>query len=377
MDASGFLHVGKPNVGDRALFHHMVDEIFDRGWLTNDGPLVQRLEARICEMSQARHCVLVANGTVGLQLVARALGLTGEVIVPSFTFVSTVSALQWLGLAPVFADIDEQTHNIDPAAVRELVTPRTSAIVAVHLWGRPAAVDSLQRIADEHDLALIFDAAHAFGCSIGGRPIGTFGDAEVFSFHATKFFNTFEGGAVVTDNDELAADLRLGRNFGFTGLDRVEAVGINAKMPEISAAMGLVNLQSVDQFITVNRRNHELYSAELGAIAGLHVIGFAPHEANNFQYIVVEVSESCPADRDTILEHLRAHGVLARRYFWPGVHRTHAFADTAGTPRVMLPHTDAVAERVLVLPNGDSVGLADVHRVCRLVREVVEAAGVR
>src|SRR5579863_4856597 len=179
------LHVGRPNLGSRSEFQALVEGIFDRNWLSNAGPLVVELERRIAEYLGVRHCVTMANGTIALEIAIRALGLTGEVIVPSYTFIATAHALHWQGLTPVFADIDEHTHNIDPESARTFITPKTTGIIGVHLWGRPAPVGELQTLADEYGLALLFDAAHAFGNSYHGRMIGSFGKAEVLSFHAT------------------------------------------------------------------------------------------------------------------------------------------------------------------------------------------------
>ena len=245
-----------------------INEILDRRWLSNNGPIVQEFEPAIAERLGVQHCVAMCNGTVALEIAIRALGLKAEVIVPSFTFIATAHALQWQEITPVFCDVDPATHNLDPAAVERMITPRTTGIIGVHLWGRPCAVEALQELADRHDLTLMFDAAHAFGCSHGGRMIGNFGRCEVFSFHATKFFNTFEGGAVVTNDDELAAKIRLMKNFGFAGYDNVIYLGTNGKMTEVCAAMGLTGLESLRPFIAVNRRNHEAYRRGCGTSPG-------------------------------------------------------------------------------------------------------------
>jgi dTDP-4-amino-4,6-dideoxygalactose transaminase len=223
------LHVGRPNVGDRDAFMRRVERILDARWFTNYGDCVQELEERLARYLGVRHCVTVCNATVGLEIVARALGFEGEVIVPSLTFVATAHALQWQQIRPVFCDIDPRTHCIDPDQVERLVTPRTTGIVGVHLWGRSCDVDGLQAVADRHGLGLMFDAAHAFGCTYKGRMIGGFGRAEVFSFHATKFFNTFEGGAITTDDDDLAARLRLMTNFGFAATTTSSTSGPTAR----------------------------------------------------------------------------------------------------------------------------------------------------
>jgi dTDP-4-amino-4,6-dideoxygalactose transaminase len=265
------LHVGRPNIGDRETFLHHVSQIFDNQWLTNNGPMVQELERRIAAHLGVKHCVAICNGTIALEIAIRALHLEGEVIIPSWTFVATAHALYWQGITPVFADIDPATHNLDPEAVRRMITPRTSGIIGVHLWGRAAPVDELQAIADEHDLKLMFDAAHAFGSTYKGQTIGRFGACEVLSFHATKSFNTFEGGAVVTNDDELADTMRLMRNFGFRGYDNVIHPGINGKMVEVCAAMGLTNLDGHSRVIASNQRNHAAYTAALADIPGISV----------------------------------------------------------------------------------------------------------
>ena len=245
------LHVGRPNIGDRARLLARIDDMLDRRWLTNRGPFVQELETKLAALLGVRHVVAICNGTVALEIAARALGLTGEVIVPAFTFVATAHALQWQEITPVFCDVDPATHLLDPARVEAMITPRTSGIVGVHVWGQACNVEALAEIAQRRGLRLIYDAAHAFACSHGGQMIGNFGDAEVFSFHGTKFFNTFEGGAVATNDDDLAQRIRLMTNFGFTGFDTVVTIGINGKMSEVSAAMGLTGLESLDR---VHRR---------------------------------------------------------------------------------------------------------------------------
>lgn len=347
------LHVGRPNMGDREAFMRLAGEIYDRRWLTNNGPLVQELERRIAERLGVRHCVAMCNGTIALEIAIRALGLEGEVIVPSYTFIATAHALHWQAITPVFADIDPATHNLDPESVRRMITPRTTGIIGVHLWGRPAPVEALQAIADEHGLQLMFDAAHAFDCSHGGRKIGGFGRCEVLSFHATKVFHTFEGGAVVTDDDELADAMRLMRNFGFAGLDDVIHPGTNGKMPEINAAMGLVNLEALPRFVGANRRNHAIYREELSAFASVRVIDYDPGDDPNYHYIVMELPAS---RRDEVVIALQAENVLARKYFWPGCHRMLPYRTMFPDAGRMLPHTESVAASVVVLPNGEVFG---------------------
>ncbi|UPG91443.1 aminotransferase class I/II-fold pyridoxal phosphate-dependent enzyme [Luteibacter aegosomaticola] len=365
------LHVGGPNVGDRDLFMRHVGEMFDRRWFSNNGPLVQEFEQRLCKELGVRHCVAMCNGTIALEIAIRALGMEGEVIVPSYTFVATAHALHWQGITPVFADIDPHTHALDPDAVRRMITPRTSGIIGVHLWGRPAPANELQAVADEHGLHLMFDAAHAFACTYQGKKIGSLGRCEVFSFHATKFFNTFEGGAVTTNDDELAEAMRLMRNFGFAGYDNVVHPGTNGKMVEICAAMGLANLDAVHDIVNVNRRNHELYTSHLRGVAGVSILPMAEGEESNYQYVVLQVGEDATTTRDQLVEILQAENILARKYFWPGCHRMKPYRDLFPNAALMLPETTRIAERVIVLPTGTHVSEKAVASICSIIRVAV------
>lgn len=360
------VHVGRPNVGDRAMFDLLVDGMFDRMWLSNDGPLLKRFEQALCNFLGVKHCVAMCNGTIALEIAVRALELRGEVIVPSYTFIATAHALQWQEITPVFADIDPVTHNLDPAAVRSMITPRTTGILGVHLWGRPAPTDELAAIATEFGLRLMYDASHGFGCTSNGHSLGSFGECEVFSFHATKFFNTFEGGAVLTNNDALAEKMRLMRNFGFAGYDTVIYPGTNGKMTEVAAAMGLTNLQQLDAFIAINERNHLAYRRNLAEVRGVRVLPFNDAEKNNFQYVVLELDDDFPQSRDRTIEVLHAENILARRYFWPGCHNMEPYRSHYPHAGLMLPNTLHVANRVMVMPTGSGVneqGIAGITSV--------------
>ncbi|ATX82014.1 dTDP-4-amino-4,6-dideoxygalactose transaminase [Mariprofundus ferrinatatus] len=362
------LHVGRPNIGSREAFIGYVNDIFDRCWLSNNGPLVQDLERRIADKHDVKHCIAMCNGTIALEIAIRALGLEGEVIVPSYTFIATAHALSWQGITPVFADIDPDTHNLDPDSVCQMITPRTTGIIGVHLWGRPSPVEALQRIADDHDLKLLFDAAHAFGCSYKGRQIGSFGSCEVLSFHATKFFNAFEGGAILTNDDQLAETMRLMRNFGFAGLDNVIHPGTNGKMVEISAAMGLVNLDALDEVIAANQKNYQTYKNGLEDFPGVTLLEFDQAEANNYQYVVMQVDESSPVSRDRIIQALHAENVLARKYFWPGCHNMKPYRDLFPHAGLMLQNTQRVADSVIVLPTGTTVTPEMVDIIVTIIR---------
>ena len=367
------LHVGRPNIGDRDRLMARMNDMLDRRWFTNDGPFVQEFEKRICEFIGVRHCLAMCNATVALEIATRALELEGEVIVPSFTFIATAGSQSWLGITPVFCDVDPKTHNLDPAQVEKMITPRTTGIIGVHCWGRPCDIDGLTEIARRHKLKLMFDAAHAFGSSYKGRLLGAFGEAEVYSFHATKFLNTFEGGAVVTNNDELAHKMRLMKNFGFAGYDNVIHPGTNGKMSEPSAAMGLTGLESFDRFVEVNQRNYKQYHAELDGVPGITVINYDPREKCNFQYIVTEIDETMIGiSRDEIVELLWAENVLARRYFHPGLHKMEVFRPYFPHAGMLLAETEKLTQRVMVLPTGTAVEIAEIQKVCSLIRFALE-----
>ena len=366
------LHVGRPNIGNHERFLSRARDILERQWLSNNGPVAQEFEAAIARYLGVKHCVAMCNGTIALEIAIRALELHGEVIVPSYTFIATAHALQWQEITPIFADIDPLTHNLDPDAVRRMITPRTTGIVGVHLWGRAAPVEALQAIADEHGLRLMFDASHGFGCSHAGQPLGRFGHCEVFSFHATKFFNSFEGGAVVTDDDALAEKMRLMRNFGFAGYDNVIYPGTNGKITEIAAAMGLTNLEDLDRFVAGNRRNYTVYRESLAAIPGLSLLPYDESEHNNYQYIVVELDPSFLVSRDQVVATLHAENVLARKYFWPGCHNMQPYKAFYPHAGLMLPNTQVVADRVIVLPTGISVDEPQIRGVVDILRVIAQ-----
>jgi len=259
--------------------------------------------------------------------------------------------------------------------VERMITPRTSGIIGVHVWGRPCAVTELQGLADRHHLKLMFDAAHALGCSNGKTMIGNFGECEVLSFHATKFFNTFEGGAIVTNNDVLARKLRLMRNFGFRGIDDVVCVGTNAKMPEVCAAMGLTAFEAIDDVIAVNKVNYERYAACLARVPGLRLMPHAAGERTNYQYVVVEVTDAFGVGRDRLIDVLRAENILARRYFHPGCHAMEPYRSLFPHAGLMLPNTNELSRRVVCLPTGATVGAMEIDAIAELLRFIASRAG--
>ena len=370
------LHVGRPNIANRKDFADRVDDILDRRWLTNGGKYVDEFESRISEIVGVRYCVAMCNATVALEIAIRALHLTGEVILPSFTFIATAHALQWQQINPVFCDVDPKTHNLDPQQIEDLITPRTTGIIPVHLWGRACDTDAIAEIADRRNLRVLYDAAHAFGCSHAGRMVGGFGACEVFSFHATKVINSFEGGAVVTDDAELANRMRLMRNFGFSNYDEVTHLGTNGKMTEICAAMGVTSLEAMADIVAVNRRNWEAYGEGLLGLPGISLIEYDPTDRNNYHYVVIEIdAERAPLSRDELLAVLHAENVLARRYFFPGSHRMEPYKTLYPDAYLRLPQTERVAIQVLTMPTGQSITPETIRLICRVIRSAFESAG--
>lgn len=363
------LYVGRPNIGDRDRFLERVNDILDRRWFTNNGTYLQEFEARIADLTGARACVATCNATVALELVTRALGMKGEVIIPAFTFVATAHALQWQEITPVFADVRGDTYTIDPERIVELITPRTTGIVGVHLWGRVCDVERLESIARERNLALVFDAAHAFGCSHHGCPVGTFGDAEVFSFHATKAINAFEGGAICTNNLELATKLRLMRNFGFSGKDEVVHLGTNGKLTEIGAAMGLTSIEAMPAILELNRSNYFRYCKALHGIAGISVVRHPENEACNYHYVIIDVDPQVfPLTRDELIYVLQGENVIARRYFFPGAHRMEPYRSLQPMARLVLPVTERISTRIVALPTGQQVDDESIDTIAGIIR---------
>jgi dTDP-4-amino-4,6-dideoxygalactose transaminase len=365
-------HVGRPNIGNREKLLIRINDLLDRRWLSNNGPYVLEFERKICELIGVKNCIATCNGTAALQIVVRAIGLKNEVLVPSFTFVATAHALQWLGITPIFCDVDATSHNLDPKQVERNITSHTTGIIGVHLWGRPCNIDKLSAIAYKNDLKLLFDAAHAFGCSYKGTMIGNFGNAEVFSFHATKFVNAFEGGAIVTNDDDLAHSLRLMRDFGFAGYDNVVKNGTNGKMNEASAAMGLTSLESLREFVDINYRNYRRYREELSGVPGISLLDYNKNDKCNYQYIVLEIDDTITqVNRDQIVQILWAENIIARRYFHPGCHRMEPYKSALIYAGLELPVTERLARCLLCLPTGTTITEDDIHKICAIILLVV------
>jgi dTDP-4-amino-4,6-dideoxygalactose transaminase len=363
----------RPYIPDRDEFLKAVNEILDRQWLTNEGPCVVELEKRIAELHDVAYCSIVCNATLGLQLVIKALNLTGEIIVPSFTFIASAHACFFQAVQPIFCDVEERYGTLDPKKAEKLITPRTSGIMGVHLFGNPCRVEELSTLCKTYGLALIFDAAHSFLARYRGTSIGNFGDAEVLSFHATKFFSTMEGGAILTNNRELFQKIKLLKNFGFSGLDRVEYLGTNAKMTEVCAAFGLAGLSNFKERVECNRQIQQRYRDNLSGLPGVKFLDFNPELEGNYQYVVMFVDhKEFGLNRDSLYELLREHNVMARRYFYPGCHRMEPYNSMQPRKVRLLPVTEKMVKKVLCLPCYFGLTLNDVDKICLIIRTMHE-----
>lgn len=356
-------HVGRPNIPNKENILSKIAQVIDSEWLTNNGPMVQELESKIQQYLGVKHCICVCNATIGLELIERALDLEGEVIIPAFTFIATAHSLCWQRIDPIFCDVGMEDHLIDPEKIETLITPRTSAILAVPIWGQPCDYTSLQAITDKHGLKLIFDSAHAFGSKAGDQYLGGFGDAEVFSFHATKVFSTGEGGAITTNSDELAEKLCLMRNFGFTNYDQTAHIGTNAKMSEFSAAYGLVHLNELDSVIGQNQKIHQAYLNEFSQFPELKFLNYDFSGRCNYQYVTAQV----PCEiRDSLVEYLHDQRILVRRYFHPGCHRMEPYASHDQYRSLNLPNTEKISSEIVVFPTGRQLTETNVKELADL-----------
>jgi dTDP-4-amino-4,6-dideoxygalactose transaminase len=367
------IHVGRPNIGNRERLIDRINTVLDSGWLTNHGPMVREFEIKLSEYLGVKHCIAVTNGTIALEIAIKALNLKGEIIVPSFTFIATAHAIQWQEITPVFVDIDPNTFNIQPALIEEMITPKTTGIIGVHTWGRICETEAIEKIAKEKNLKVIYDAAHAFSVSRDGLKVGNFGDAEVFSFHATKFMNTFEGGAIATNNDELATKIKLMTNFGFAGHDNVIYIGTNGKMSEVCAAMGLTSLEEIENFIYINKENYLAYKNGLKNVKGIDFIEYNERDSPNYQYVIIEIDKNeTKLSRDEIVAILHSENVLARRYFYPGCHKMEPYRSYYPHAGYLLPVTESKSEKVISLPSGTSTTKEEITKICEILKYTIE-----
>ncbi|PLZ03577.1 aminotransferase [Burkholderia sp. WAC0059] len=359
--------VTQPSLPPLAEFIPYLAQIWRNRWVTNDGPFHRELEEALCAYLGVEHLCLFSNGTLALITALAALGLDGEVITTPFSFVATTHALHWTGLRPVFADIDPRSMNLDPARIEAAITPRTRAILPVHVYGHPCELGPIQRIADAHGLRVVYDAAHAFGVRRAGRSILEAGDLSVLSFHGTKVFHTFEGGAVVCRDLETKRRIDRLKNFGIEDEVTVGAPGINGKMNEVQAAFGLLQLRHVDAALEARARLDARYREALADVPGLALPPVAADSTRNYGYFPVRLTSGFPLERDVLYEQLRARRIAVRRYFYPLISEFPAYRGAPGAGERNLPAATAASRQVLCLPIFPALELEAQDRIIETV----------
>jgi len=362
------IYVTRPHLPPLEDFIPYLQQIWDKRILTNGGPFHQQLERALCDYLGVEHLALFSNGTLALVTALQALRITGEVITTPYSFVATAHSLLWNGIKPVFADVEPRSLNLDPARIEAAITPHTTAIMPVHCYGQPCDVEAIQKIADNYNLRVIYDAAHAFGVRDAGGSVLRHGDLSVLSFHATKVFNTFEGGAIICPDARTKQRIDHLKNFGFVDEVTVVAPGINGKMSEINAAFGLLQLGEVDGAIARRRAVDRIYRERLAGVAGIAAVELANGQDANYSYFPILVGDDYPLSRDALYARLKDAGVHARRYFYPLISDFPMYRGLPSAQRANLPVAADAAARVLCLPIYPDLAHEDVARIAGLVR---------
>lgn len=357
------IFVTQPYLPPLAEFLPYLEEIWDSKKLTNGGPMHQRLEQELCDYLGVQHISLFANGTLALVTALQALRITGEVITTPFSFVAGAHSLLWNGISPVFADIDPLTLNLNPARIEAAITPRTTAIMPVHCYGNPCDIKAIEKIADDYNLRVIYDAAHAFGVRQRGQSILNAGDLSILSFHATKVFNTFEGGAIVSPDARTKQRIDHLKNFGFVDEVNVVAPGINGKMSEINAAFGLLQLRHVERALDRRREIDRLYRRLLSNVSGITCVQPTGQDVPNCSYFPILVDERYPISRDQLYSHMRETDVFARRYFYPLISSFPMYRGLPSAAPGNLPVATRLASQIICLPLYPAMTDEDIERV--------------
>lgn len=361
------IYVTQPYMPPLEDFVPYLEKIWDNKILTNGGPFHQQLEQALCEYLGVKHIALFANGTIALVTALQALRITCEVITTPYSFVGTAHSLLWNGIKPVFVDIDPYTLNLDPTRIEAAITPQTTAILPVHCYGWPCDVDAIQKIADTYNLKMIYDAAHAFGVKYKGSGILNCGDLSVLSFHATKAFNTFEGGAIVCPDAKTKQQIDYLKNFGFADEVTVVAPGINGKMSEFNAAFGLLQLKHVDSALARRKEIDRAYREQLKDVKGIFCVNGDNPEQTNHSYFPILVQEDYPLSRDAVYQKLKEHNIYARRYFYPLISDFPMYRGLPSARRANLPVATDIAAKVLCLPIYPALSSDGQQRVIDLI----------
>jgi dTDP-4-amino-4,6-dideoxygalactose transaminase len=361
------IYVTRPELPSLADFVPYLQEIWDSKILTNSGPFHERFEQKLCEYLGVKHIALFANATIGLVTALQALRITGEVITTPYSFVATAHSLLWNGIKPVFVDIDPVSLNLDPKQIEAAITPQTTAIMPVHCYGHPCDVDAIRSIADTYGLKVIYDAAHAFGVRCHCGSVLTHGDLSVLSFHATKVFTTFEGGAIVCPDEKIKQRINYLKNFGFADEVTVVAPGINGKMSEFGAALGLLQLEGVDRAFAKRRAIDERYRAGLADVPGIKCLEPAGETLGNYAYFPVLVQPDYPLTRDGLYQKFRDHDIFVRRYFYPLISDFPMYRGMPSAAHGNLPVARKMAQQVLCLPIYPDLAHGDLDRIVDLL----------
>ena len=360
------IYVTQPVLPEFAEFIPYLEQIWNNKILTNCGPLHQQLEKELCEYLGVDYISLFNNGTIALVTALQALGLEqGEVITTPYTFVATAHSIVWNKLTPVFVDIDPRTSNIDPQKVEHAITDKTVAILPVHCYGIPCDVDSLQKIADKNNLKLIYDAAHAFGVKHQGQSLLNYGDLSVISFHATKVFNTFEGGAIVCHTAEMKQRIDQLKNFGIVNENTIDDISLNGKLSEVHAALGLLQLKTIDQTLLARKKLDALYREFLKGVDGLHIIERQASDVDNYSYFPIVISSPYALSRDKLFEKLKEHNIFARKYFYPLMTELSVYNKFASNT----PNAKELSEQVLCLPMYPTLANEEIQQIINVIKE--------
>lgn len=362
------IYVTRPYLPPLQEFIPYLEKIWENKILTNSGPFHQQLEKELCDYLGVKHLALFTNGTIALVTALQALRITGEVITTPYSFVATAHSLLWNGIKPVFVDVDPNTLNLDPARIEAAITPHTTAIMPVHCYGHPCDVDAIQKIADNYNLKVIYDAAHAFGVQDEGGSVLRHGDLAVLSFHATKVFNTFEGGAIVCPDAKTKQRIDHLKNFGFVDELTVVAPGINGKMSEINAAFGILQLQHVDDALAKRKSIDAAYREALRNVQGIRCLQDAGERVANYSYFPLLVEADYPLSRDALYQKLKDNNIFARRYFYPLITDFPMYRGMPSAQRENLPMATAAAQKVLCLPIYPNLADSDLVRVISILK---------
>jgi dTDP-4-amino-4,6-dideoxygalactose transaminase len=363
------IYVTQPFLPPLEEFQPYLEQIWESKWLTNSGPFHQELEKKLADYLEVEHLALFANGTLALVTALQALRITGEVITTPFSFVATAHSLLWNGIKPVFVDIHPETFNLDPEKIETAITPHTTAIVPVHVYGKPCDVKKIQKIADTYGLKVIYDAAHAFGVSYKGVSLLKHGDLSILSFHATKVFNTFEGGAIICPDAKTKKRIDDLKNFGFANEVTVVAPGINAKMNELQAAFGLLQLKHINEALNRRREIDALYREQLSSTAGICCFTLPVDTIYNYAYFPILVEKKYRLSRDQLYEKLRQHNIYSRRYFYPLISEFPMYRDLPSAAKSNLSIAAKISEHVLCLPIYPALENESIARITSIIKE--------